>query len=130
MGLFDYVCSSYSLGEHFTDSELQTKDIGGTMAHYWIDPAGRLWCPDYTGTSTFEEIKENDPRYSKDRLFLNFEWIPTGKRGRYHIYLITKYIVVYPSDWKGKWEDWPRLRLHFVNGILQDYEKVSRQSIN
>jgi len=129
MGLFDYVRSSYNLGERFTDTELQTKDIeddiSGTMTHFWIDPAGRLGCPDYTGTSTFEEIKEDDPRYSKDRLFLNFEWIPTGKRGRYHIHPITKYIVVYPSTWKGKWEDWPRLRLHFVNGILQDYEKVS-----
>jgi hypothetical protein len=135
MGMMDWVRSSYNLGEQFTDTELQTKDIedgiiGGTMTHYWIDPIGRLWCPDYSGTTTFEEIKEDDPRYSKDSLFLNFEFIPTGKRGKYRIYLITKYIVVYPSNWKGKWEDWPRLKLHFVNGALQDYEQVSRQSIN
>ncbi len=134
MGMMDWVRSSYNLGENFTDTTLQTKDIedgiGGTMTHYWVDPAGRLWCPDYSGTSTFEEIKEDDPRYEKDRLFLNFELIPTGKRGKYKVYPITKYIEVYPSNWKGKWEDWPRLRLHFVNGVLQGFEQVSRRSIN
>jgi hypothetical protein len=100
------------------------------MTHYWIDPSGKLWYPDYTNTNTFEVIKEDDPRYEKDKLFLNFEWIPTGNHGKYKVHRITKYIVVYPSTWKGKWEDWPRLRLHFVNGILQDYEQVSRRPIN
>jgi len=129
MGMMDWVYSSYDLGEQFTDTELQIKDIeediGGTMTHYWIDPAGRLWCPDYTGTSTFEEIKEDDPRYEKDILFQNFEFSATGKRGKYKSYPITKYIRVYSPTWNGKWEDWPRLRLHFVNGILHDYENIT-----
>ena len=131
MGLFDYVRSSYNLGPQFTDVELQTKDIeegyGGTMTNFWIDPAGYLWCPDYTGTSTFEEIPKDDERYSDKHLFLNFEWIPTGQRGKYKVHPITKYISVYPSGWTGEWREWPTLRLHFIQGKLQDYENITGQ---
>ena len=129
MGLFDYLRSSYNLGEQFTNVELHTKDIeegySGTMTHFWIDPNGLLWCPDYCGTNTFEVIPEDDPRYDRKHLFLNYEWIPTGAHGRLKPHEITKYIVVYPSEWKGEWEDWPRLKLHFKSGILQDYENVT-----
>jgi len=129
MSLFDYLRSSYDLGEQFTETELQTKDIekglGGTMTHYWLDPAGQLWKPDYTGTSTFEAIEEDDPRYNTKILFLNFEWIPTGNRGRYAPYEITAYVEVYPSTWKGSWEEWPTLKLHFRQGKLQDYENIT-----
>ena len=130
MGLFDYVRSSYDLGPQFTDVELQTKDIeecySGTMSHFWIDPSGYLWCGDYKGTSTFETIKEDDPRYNHKSLFLNFEWVPTGQRGKYKVHPITKYIEVYPAEWKGKWEDCPRCRIHFKLGKLQDFEYIAR----
>lgn len=126
--MFDYLRSSYDLGEQFTNVILQTKDIeegiGGTMTDYWLDPAGRLWCPHYRDTHDFVEISEDDERYSKIG-FLNFEWIPTGKHGKYTPHEITKYIEVYPANWKGKWEDWPRLRLHFRYGILQDHTDVT-----
>jgi hypothetical protein len=129
MGMFDYFRSSYDLGEQFTNLVCQTKDIedgiGGTMTVYWLDPNGVLWCPDYTGTNTFEIIEEDDPRYDPDRKFLNFEWIPTGQRGKYQVHPITKYVEIYPEGWEGKWEDWPRLRLHFKKGVLQDYEDVT-----
>jgi len=128
MGMFDYFRSSYDLGEQFTNVVCQTKEIedgiGGTMTDYWLDPAGRLWCPHYRDTHTFEEISEDDERYSKIG-FLNFEWIPTGKHGKYTPHEITKYVEVYPANWKGKWEDWPRLRLHFKYGILQDHTDVT-----
>ncbi len=67
--MFDYIRSSYDLGPKFTNVEMQTKDIeeygiSGTMTHFWIDPAGYLWCPDYKGTNTFEIIEEDDPRYN------------------------------------------------------------------
>ena len=127
--MFDYVRSSYDLGEQFTNVECQTKDIedciGGTMTHFWIDPKGVLWCPNYSGTSTFEIIEKDDPRYNSKHQFLNYEWIPTGQHGRYYVHPITKYIEIYPANWKGKWEDWPRLRIHFKHGILQDYEEVT-----
>jgi hypothetical protein len=127
--MFDYFRSSYDLGEQFTNVVCQTKDIeegiGGTMTDYWLDPVGQLWHPSYIGTHTFEEISEDDERYN-DRLgFLNFEWIPTGVHGRLKPCEITKYVEVYPANWKGKWEDWPRLRLHFRYGILQDYADIT-----
>jgi hypothetical protein len=127
--MFDYFRSSYDLGEQFTNVTCQTKDIeegiSGTMTDFWLDPAGRLWCPQYHGTHTFEEISEDDDRYNDKVRFLNFEWIPTGKHGKFVPHEITKYIEIYPEWWEGKWEDWPRLRLHFKRGILQDYERLS-----
>jgi hypothetical protein len=129
MGMFDYFRSSYDLGEQFTNVVCQTKDIeegiGGTMTDYWLDPSGKLWCPQYHGTHTFEEISEDDERYDEKRGFLNFEWIPTGVHGKFKLHEITKYIEVYPSGWDGAWEDWPRLRLHFKYGILQEYTDVT-----
>lgn len=132
MGMFDVIKSSYNLGEEFTNVVLQTKDIedciGGTLTDYWIDPNGVLWRPDYTGTNTFEVIEEDDERYDSKHLFLNYEWVPTGKHGKYVHHSITKYVEVYPADWKGKWEDWPRCIIHFKNGIIQDYETHSRKT--
>ena len=129
--MFDYFRSSYDLGEQFTNVVCQTKDIeegiGGTMTDYWLDPSGKLWYPSYIGTHTFEEITKDDERYNDKARFLNFEWIPTGKHGKFVPHEITKYIEIYPAEWSGAWEDWPRLRLHFKRGILQDYEQITRQ---
>ena len=135
MGMFDYLRSSYNFGEQFTaETVFQTKDIeegiGGTMTDFWLDPAGRLWCPQYHGTHTFEEITKDDERYSERLGFLNFEWIPTGVHGKFKLHEITKYIEVYPSGWDGTWEDWPRLRLHFRCGILQDYKDITNERHN
>jgi len=131
VSMFDYFRSSYDLGEQFTNVVCQTKDIedgiGGTMTDYWLDPAGKLWCPHYRDTHTFEEIPEDDERYSERLGFLNFEWIPTGQHGKYQPFLLTKYIEIYPATWKGDWHDWPRLRLHFRDGILQEYIEVTRE---
>jgi hypothetical protein len=129
MGMYDYVRSSYDLGEEFTNVVCQTKDIedgiGGTLTDYWIDPAGILWYPNYSGTNTFEIISEDDPRYDPDRKFLNFEWIPTGAKGKLQQHPITKYVEIYPSGWKGEWEDWPRCRIHFRYGKVMDFEDVT-----
>jgi hypothetical protein len=128
MGLFDYVRSSYQLPEPFMGIN-HTKDIedfySGTMTEFWIDPEGYLWCGDYRGTSTFEEISKGDPRYDDERKFLNFEWVPTGEHGKFHVHPITKYVEIYPEKFDGKWEDWPRLRLHFKSGRLQEWEDVT-----
>ena len=130
MGLFDYLRSSYDLGPQFTETELNTKDIEegncGTMTHYYLDKSGLLWYPDYTGTSTFEEISKDDERYSDKHLFLNFEWVSTGQKGKYKVHPITKYVEVYPATWEGSYEDWPRCRIHFKLGKLQDFEDITR----
>lgn len=127
--MFDYFRSSYDLGEQFTNVVCQTKDIeegiGGTMTDYWLDPNGLLWYSSYRETHTFHAINEDDPRYDPDKKFLNFEWIPTGKHGKFLAHPITKYIEIHPEGWKGKWEDWPRLKLHFKYGKLQEYINIT-----
>lgn len=129
MGMFDYVRSSYNFGEQFTNIELHTKDIedgiGGTMSQYWISPDGILYHVDYSHTADFVEIKEDDEEYDSKHLWCNFKWVPNGIHGKVRPWMLTKYIEVYPSNWNGKWEDWPRLILHFRYGKLQDYRSVT-----
>lgn len=128
MGMMDFFRSSYELGEQFTNTRLQTKDIengiGGTMSDYWLSPSGQLYYIDYTKTADFVQLKEGDEGYSEIGLF-NFRWIPNGTNGKVRPQYITKYIEVYPEQWDGKWEDWPRLRLHLRAGKLIDYEDVT-----
>ncbi len=128
--MFDYFRSSYDLGD-FTNIVCQTKDIedgiGGTMTDYWLAPDGSLWYPNYRGTNTFEEIPKTDPRYNEKLGFLNFEWVPTGQHGKFIHHPITKYVEIYPERWEGEWDDWPRMKLHFKKGVLQDFEKIIRQ---
>ena len=128
--MFDYIRSSYDLGENFTNAECQTKDIeecySGTMSHYWIDPAGYLWYGDYRGTSTFEIIEKDDPRYNSKHQFLNYEWISTGQHGKCRVHPITKYVEIYPAQWDGHYDDWPRCRIHFKYGRVVEYETFPR----
>ena len=129
MGMFDYVRSSYDLGEQFTNTRLQTKDIedgiGGTMSQYWISPDGVLYYIDYSHTADFVELKEGDEGYNEERKFLNFQWVPNGNHGKISPCMLTKYVEVYPEQWGGAWEDWPRLKLHFRYGKLMDYEDIT-----
>ncbi len=128
LGLFDYVRSSYNLGEQFTNVECQTKDIeegyGGTMSQYWISPNGYLYLIDYSHTADFVELKEGDEGYNDVMPLLNFQWIPNGTHGKVRVHPITKYIKIYPEKWDGEYKDWPRLKLHFRYGVLQSYEKA------
>lgn len=127
MGLFDEIKSSYDLGENFTNVEMQTKGLACAMCRYWIAPDGCLYELTYRETHTFEDIKEDDVRYESDpkRKVFNFEWIPTGKHGKVKPCDVTDYIEVYPSLWEGRWEDWPRLKLHFIRGKLIGYEDIT-----
>ena len=131
MGMYDTIHSSYDLGEAFTNVELQTKDIedgiGGTMSHYWLSPDGHLYYIDYSHTADFVKIEEGDAEYNEKLAFLNFKWVPNGNRGKIKPWEITKYVEVYPTGWKGEWEDQPRLRLHFKYGKLLDFEDVTGQ---
>jgi hypothetical protein len=128
--MYDSIRSSYDLGEQFTNVSLQTKDIeecyGGTMTDYWIDPAGYLWYGDYTGTSDMEIYEEGHPKYNADRSWLNFEWVPTGQRGKYRVHPITKYVEIYAATWDGEWTDWPRCRIHFKYGRVVEYEHLPK----
>ena len=129
MGMFDYVRSSYYFDKDFK-GQCQTKDIeddyGGTMSQYWISPDGQLYLIDYSHTADFVELKEGDEGYEDKLAIFNFKWIPNGTHGKVRPWNITKYVVIYPEKWKGKWEDWPDCRVHFVNGIVQNYEILTK----
>ena len=128
MGMFDYVRSSYYFDVEFC-GVCQTKDIeegyDGTMSQFWISPDGQLYLIDYSHTADFVELKEGDEGYSEVGLF-NLQWIPNGTHGKVRPWNITKYIVIYPEQWDGEWEHWPECRIHFVNGIVQDYQILSK----
>lgn len=130
MGMFDYVRSSYYFDEHFSGN-CQTKDIeeygiGGTMSQYWISPDGQLYLIDYSHTADFVELKEGDDGYNDKLALLNFRWIPNGTHGKVRPWNITKYVTIYPQNWQGDWEDWPDCRIHFKNGIVQNYEILTK----
>lgn len=99
--------------------------LGGSMTSYWLAPDKVLWKPDYTGTNTLEILDESDPDYDSKLLFLNYRWIPTGQHGKFIPHKITNYVVIYPAQWKGEWTDWPRCRLHFVDGILESFKDIT-----
>ena len=130
MGMFDYLRSSYDLGESFTNVLCHTKDIekgiGGTMSQYWLSPDGQLYLIDYSHTADFVELKEGDEGYTEKYSWTNFRWIPNGIRGRVRPTNLTKYIIVYPEQWDGEWAEWPECRIHFKDGKLQDYEHSSK----
>ena len=129
MGLFDNFRSSYDLGPGFTEVQCQTKEmeegigIGGTMSQYWLSPGGYLYQMTYRGTHTFEIIEEGDIEYKENLKFLNYRWVPTGAHGKVEPYRITKYVEVYPEQWDGEWEEWPRMKLHFKSGKLVEYRR-------
>ena len=131
MGMMDFFRSSYNLGEHFTDTRCQTKDIeegyGGTMSDYWLSPSGQLYLIDYSHTADFVELKEGDEGYNADVALFNFQWIPNGTHGKVRPWYITKYISIYPEQWEGEWKEWPTLKLHFKYGKLMDYENITGQ---
>lgn len=124
--MFDYLRSSYDLGESFTDICCQTKDIddfgSGTMTQYWLSPDGQLYLIDYSHTADFVELKEGDEVYTEKNSWTNFQWIRNGERGKVRPYSLTKYITIYPEQWDGEWSDCPECRLHFKDGKLQDIE--------
>lgn len=124
--MFDWIKSSYNLGKHFTNVECQTKDLACSMTRYWISPDGCLYELTYRDTHDFVEIEKNDERYDSERGFLNFEWIPTGKHGKVEPCDVTDYVEIYPSNWNGHWQDWPRCRIHFKCGKIMDYKTFTR----
>jgi hypothetical protein len=127
--MFDYIRSSYPLGEHFSGS-CQTKDIedgiGGTMSQYWISPDGQLYLVDYSHTADFVELKEGDDGYEPEKKIFNFRWIPNGTHGKVRPCNITKYVVIYPEKWEGIWGDWPECRIHFKDGKLQGFSILTK----
>ena len=130
MGMFDYVRSSYYLGEDFK-GQCQTKNIeeygiGGSMSQYWISPDGQLYLIDYSRTTDLVLLKEGDDGYDYETELFNLRWTPNGTHGRVRPWNINKYVTIYPERWEGKWEDWPDCLIHFKDGVVQSYELLSK----
>lgn len=108
MGLYDELRSSYNLTDEFTDKLLQTKNLDSCLDLYWIDKQGRLFLIDFSNTS--DPVKTNND-------FPLFEWIPNGNRGKVKPVYITKYVEVYNNPYR-------RCKIHFKNGVVQDFEVI------
>ena len=91
------------------------------LAEYWIDPAGRLFEIDYSGTQDFEEIPESERKSPFD----SFRWVPNGSRGRVRAMNITTTIEVYPSEWNCHYAPFPRMDITFINGVLSTKQSES-----
>lgn len=127
MGMFDWFKSSYEL-PILTNELCQTKDLSNTMDFYWLDPHGYLYEVDYSETHEFVSLDEDDPDYDHKFLWTNHKFVPNGKRGKVRLYDITDYIEVYSCEWDGHYEDWPRLRLHFIKGrLVEPVDRISKK---
>jgi hypothetical protein len=116
MGMFDTVRSSYDLGPGFYRKDLQTKDLDCCMNEYWIDPSGRLFEVDYSGTHDFVDIPEEE----RVRPWNVFKTVPNGNRGKVKPVYLFKVIEVYPSIWDCKYAAYPRQFIYFRDGIITE----------
>jgi len=129
MGMFDYLKCSTNIGP-LTNIECQTKDIeeciGGTMSFYWVDPVGALWYVDYSDTADFAiNDEEGLPIWRRMKV------VPNGRHGKVTRCNLTKYIVVYSSKASPDGLlDWDYCRLHFVDGILEDFKYINKHIQN
>ena len=96
MGLYDTLRSSYPIGEHLTEKELQTKDLICCLEHYWISPAGQLFTIDYTGVSDWEPDDTNK--------FWPYKSVPNGNHGKVTPMLMTGDVGVYNSEGDDMYE--------------------------
>jgi len=113
MGLYDNFRSSFPLGPNFTGVLCQTKSLDCTMHFYWLDPAGLLWTPDYSGTSDLISTANfNDPGFS-----FSHKWVKTGKRGKMSPYRFTGIIEIYPASVNIPYT---ALAMKFIDGELVD----------
>ncbi|AEZ65624.1 hypothetical protein [Cyanophage S-TIM5] len=113
MGMFDTIRSSYDLGPGFT-KELQTRDLSGLCECFWIDPQGRLFRIDYTGTQDWEKTPTEERTGHLDV----YRSVPNGQRGRVCPYIMNGTIEVYPSKWTAYYAPFPRKLITFRDGIL------------
>ncbi len=123
MGMFDELKCSADIGE-LTNVSCQTKDIDNMMSFFWVDPSGFLWCPDYSGTQDI---------YFVETKFLlgSMKYKPNGNRGKLRRVYITNYVFIY--DTKTSPDGYAEIvecRLHFIDGILQDYTYINNHILS
>ena len=122
MGMFDTIRCSYDLGPGFNNRSLQTKDIECMMLSLWVDPAGKLWEIDYSGTQDF---MLND---TMDKPWNAFRSIPNGNHGKVRPYLLTRDVIVYPEKWSAQYAPFPECKVVFVRGIIESFEHIKKKN--
>ena len=85
---------------------LEQKTCTDPLAEYWIDPNGRIWSIDYSGTHDFEDLGR-------------FKICKNGNKGRISPFTITKQIEVYPAVWKTHYAPTPVANVNIVEGVVQ-----------
>ena len=127
MGMFDFIRCGARLDDRVGPKDVfQTKDLDCCMDTYWIDPSGRLWRTDESGTyDIVEESAEDIFKARANRQWLApFRPVPNGQHGRVIPHRLTRTIRIYPSDWRSKVKDrlyhsdWPEYELTFRDGEL------------
>lgn len=124
MGMFDWVRCAASLDSRVDSFTVyQTKDLDCCMDTYWVDPQGRLWRIDESGTyDIVEEDAESILEARENREWLPpFHPVPNGNHGRVIPYRLTCTVRIYPSQWKHPkpdHSDWPEYELVFRDGEL------------
>jgi hypothetical protein len=126
MGMFDWVrcgCVHTRDPRVNTLTSYQTKDLDCCLDDYWVDPAGRMWRIDYSGTHDYVEESPADlERARAEKAWLPpFRPVPNGNRGRVVPHRLTRSITIYPSRWdrpKPDHSDWPEYELTFRDGEL------------
>ena len=119
MGMFDYVRCDYPVcGSTFHKCQSKSMDpCGGSMAQFYIDPEGGVWEVDYSGTQHFYEIPPEERKYTWNL----YSTKPNGTHGKVKRYNLTNYVIIYPCDYEGPYEEWPEARLHIVDGKVQSH---------
>lgn len=109
MGMFDIVYCQYDIGPGFWNRTLQTKSLDNYMEEYWLDPVGKLYQIDFSGTQDWEK----DDKWG-------FKSVPNGSRGRVRPTSYHGQMLVYPEKWDCKYSSYPVKLLTFTDGVCHD----------
>lgn len=118
MGMFDTIISSYDFGPSF--DVCQTKSLHNVMSTYWIDPAGKMFEIDYSGTQDFVYENDNDTA-----LWKGIKWVSNGTHGKVRPYPFYGMIEIYPDKWDAHSSPFPRLTLYMEHGTLTEYRNTT-----
>jgi len=111
MGMFDTIFSSYSKFR----GEYQTKDLDCFMADYWLSPKGELYEIDYSGTSDYVNIPEEE----RTTPWNVFQLVPNGNHGKIKPTDYYKYVRMYSGD--------DEITLHVKKGKVVAYQRNDRK---
>ena len=115
MGMFDTISSSLEVYGSPWDQDLQTKSFDSLLAHYWIDPLGRLHHIDYSFTYDWIEI----PKEERKRPLDLYRTIPNGNHGRVSPVIYWGHVHVLPAHYGKTMEG---KTLIFERGVVVSIE--------